>query len=337
MASTLRKQIGLQQIAPDTYTASWHVDWTLGSTLFGGSVAAMIHHAAITHFTTDPTLVKQNQPDILSVHIEFLRPCNRCESTITITPLKIGATLCTIQLKLLQKNQIKVIALANSTNFDKQLGPTAPTAWNLLPPPKPIPDFQKVLTKQPEKHWLPAHLSGEIIPITKQLIILNPRGGFPVDGTCDGWYGLRKDEGHADDKMDATYLAMMTDVIPSMSDTLLHNEGLYDAHAFYQKMEAWAKDHPGSPVEVVNSVDQALEALVYNNTVTLDLEFKRRLPDGLRWIFTRVATKMLREGRMDLDITICDDKMELICAARQLIVVLEAQRKFRPETPKAAL
>ncbi|KAI0534279.1 hypothetical protein GGR58DRAFT_520537 [Xylaria digitata] len=87
MASTLRKQIAL----------------------FGGSVAAMIHHAAITHLATDLTLVAQNQPGILSLHVEFLRLCNRCDSTITVTPLKRGATTCTIQLQLSQKNQIKVI------------------------------------------------------------------------------------------------------------------------------------------------------------------------------------------------------------------------------------
>ncbi|KAI1186297.1 thioesterase family protein [Nemania serpens] len=336
MASALRKQIGLQQIAPDTYAVGWHVDWTLGLTLFGGSVAAMIHHAATTYLATDPALVARNQPDILSLHIEFLRPCNRCNSTITVTPLKLGATTCTIQLQLSQKSQIKAVALANSTNFDKPLGPTAPTAWTLLPPPKPVPDFQKVVAKQPEQHWLPAHLSGEIIPVTRALIILNPRGGFPVDGTCDGWYGF-KEKGDDDDSMDATYLAMMTDVITSMSDTLLRNEGLYDAHAFFRKMEVWAEENPGIPVEVVNSVAQALQASVYNNTVTLDIEFKRRLPDRLRWIFTRVATNMLRDGRMDLEITMCNDKMELLCSARQLILVLEAQRKFRSATPKPAL
>jgi hypothetical protein len=247
--------------------------------------------------------------------------------------LKLGATTSTIQLQLSQNNQIKIVALATSTNFDKPLGPTVFTAWALLPHLKPVPDFQKVLARQPENNWLPAHISGEIIPVTRSLIILNPRGGFPVDGICDGWY-VFIDDG---DQMDATYLAMMTDVIPSMSDTLLRNDGLYDAHAFFGKMERWAEDHPGIPVEVINSVSQALQASVYNNTVTLDIEFKRRVPEGLRWIFTRVAAKMLHEGRMDLDITMCNDKMELLCSARQLILVLEAQRKFRPESSKPTL
>ncbi|KAI0199437.1 thioesterase family protein [Astrocystis sublimbata] len=296
-ASTLKRQISLQQTSADTYTATWHVNWTLGTTLHGGSVAAMIHHAAVTHLVSDPALAARNQPDVLSLHIEFLRPCNRCDSIITVANLKLGATSSTIQLQLSQTNQLRVVALANSTNFDKPVGPT------------------QVLPTQPEKHWLPAHVSGEILNVTSNLIVLNPRGGFPVDGVCDGWYGYREDAG---DQMDAPYLTMMSDLIPSMSDTLL-------------------QDHPGVPLEVVNTASQALQASVYNNTVMLDIEFKRRLPDGLRWVFTRVNTKMLREGRMDVDITMCDENMELLCSARQLILVLEAQRKFRTKSPKPAL
>ncbi|KAH9983769.1 thioesterase family protein [Xylariaceae sp. FL0662B] len=309
MASTLKQQINLQQTAPDTYTASWHVDWTLGTTIFGGSIAAIIHHAAATHLVTDPGLMARNQPDILSLHIEFLRSCERRQSTITITTLKTGASTSTIQLQLSQNGQVKVIiALATATNFYVRLGPTVPTAWTLLPAPKPAPDLGRVLNHQPDPHWIPAHLSGEIINVTRRLLILNPRGGHPIDGICDAWNGCL---GPPDERMDATYLAMMTDIIPSMSDTLLRNGGLYDAHTFFEKMERWAEEHPGAPAGITNSVAEALQATTYNQTVTLDIEFKRRLPkeEGLGWIFTRTAARMPRQGRMDLDITLCDEGM----------------------------
>ncbi|KAI0413420.1 thioesterase family protein [Xylaria grammica] len=326
MAHNLQEQIALKQVSPDTYTVGWHVDWTLGSTLFGGSLTSMIHAAATAHLKVDPKLAARNQPDVLGLHINFLRPCNRCESSITVIPLKLGATTCTIQLHLSQNGQLKVIASATSTNFDRQLGPTASTAWRLLPPAKPVPDFQRVLARLPDDNWLPARYTGDIIATTKNLIVLNPRGGFPVDGICDGWYGLIDD---AED-MDATYVSMMTDIIPSMSDTLLRNDGLYDAHAFFAKLERWAADHPGVPAEITNSLTDALRASVYNQTATLDIEFKRRIPKGTRFLFTRVTTKMLHEGRMDVDITMCNETMDLLCSARQLILVLDAERKFRP-------
>ncbi|KAI0469954.1 thioesterase family protein [Xylariaceae sp. FL0804] len=344
MASTLKEQISLEQIAPNTYTASWHVDWTLGSTLFGGSVAAIVHHAAATYLAAEPTLAARKQTDVLTLHLEFLRPCGRTQSTIVVTPLKIGAVSSTIQLQLSQGGQVKVLGLATSTNFDQVLGPTVPTAWRPLPPPHPVPDFQRILAHHPDPNWLPARLSGEIIPVTSRLLVLNPRGGHSVVGTCDAWNGCISDNRTTEnrpetpsmdaervdvERMDATYLAMMTDIIPSMSDTLLRNNGLYDAHAFFEKMECWAESHPGVPAQINNSVAEALQATTYNNTLTLDIEYKRRLPsEGLRWIFTRTSTRMLQQGRMDLDITMCNEDMELVCTARQLVLVLEAQRKF---------
>ncbi|XXH02863.1 hypothetical protein Hte_009251 [Hypoxylon texense] len=50
-----------------------------------------------------------------------------------------------------------------------------------------------------------------------------------------------------DDRMDATYLVLMTDCIPSMSDTLLRNGGLYDARGNLARIEQWAREHPGVP------------------------------------------------------------------------------------------
>lgn len=293
----------------------------------------MIHHAAATHLTTNPELAAQNQPDILNLHIEFLRACERRESTITVTTLKTGAAISTLQLQLSQNGQIRAIALATSTNFDKSLGPTVPTAWSLLPPPKPAPDFDRVLAHQPDENWVPVRLVGEIIPLTSRISVLDPRGGFPVDGICDAWNGFIEGE-----RMNATYLALMTDIIPSMSDTLLRNDGLYDAHKFYQKAEQWAEKNPGVPAIINNSIAEAMKSTTFNSTVTLDMDFKRRLPkEGLRFIFTRTATKMLQDGRMDIDVTICDEDMALLCSSRQLILVLEAQRKFRSGRVKSAI
>ncbi|KAI1880300.1 hypothetical protein JX265_001921 [Neoarthrinium moseri] len=233
--------------------------------------------------------------------------------------LKIGARTSTLQLQLSQDKQVKVIAIVTATNFDAPLGPTVPTAWSLLPAPKPVPDFSRIVNRQSDPYWLPTHLSGEILDVTKRLLFLHPRGSHRVDGICDAWSGCI---GCPDEHMDATYLALMTDIIPSMSDTLLRNGGLYDAHRLFAEMKKWAEGHPGVPSPMTNS----------------DIEFKRRVPnEGLEWVFTRTATKMLHEGGMDLDITICNAEMELVCTAHQIVMVLEAQRKFRRKKPEASL
>lgn len=247
--------------------------------------------------------------------------------------MKIGAATSTFQLQLSQNKQIKVVALATSTNFEKSVGPSVPCLWAHLPPPAPVPNFDRVLAYEPEDNWIPARLKGEVVPLTGRMLILYPRGGYPVDGICDAWNGFMGGE-----RMDASYLALMTDVVPSMSDTLLRNCGMYDAHNLHRRAERWAENNPGVPAVITNSIAEAMQASTLNSTIILDIEFKRRIPEeGLPFIFCRTTTKMLQDGRMDLDVTICNEDMELLCTSRQLMLVLEAHRKFRGGSAKQKL
>ncbi|KAI0505279.1 thioesterase-like superfamily-domain-containing protein [Xylaria bambusicola] len=335
MATILKSQIDLHNPAPGTYTAAWHVDWTVGAVLHGGCVAAIIHHAAETHLTTDPVMSAKNQPDVANLHIEFLRPCIRQDSTITITVLRTGAATSTIELQLAQEGQVRVIALATAINFDRVLGPTVPLpiARTLYPPAKPAPDFDGVLAHKSDPNWIPLRVSGEIVPFTRRILVLNPRDGFQHDGICDAWNSVDNE------RSDATYLAMMTDIIPSMSDTLLRNGGLYDAHAALRRSQEWAEKNPGVPAVIPNTTAEAMKSSTLNSTITLDIEFTRRISGDARprFIFTRTAANSLQDGRMNVDVTICNENMELLCTSHQLILVLEAERKFRGGRGKSAL
>ena len=148
-----------------------------------------------------------------------------------------------------QDDKVKVIALATSTNFDNALGPTvsASESWKFSPPARPKPNFDAVLAHKPDPNWVPAIFDGEILPMTGRLLVLNPRGEFPEHGVCDAWNGFLGDE-----RIDATYLSVMAEIMPSMSDTLLRNGGTYDARVFREKAEQWAQKHPGVPL-VINS------------------------------------------------------------------------------------
>lgn len=233
--------------------------------------------------------------------------------------------MSTLQLQLSQNGQIKAVALATSTNFDRPVGPSVPTGWSLLPAPDPKPDFDRVLANKPEENWIPLRAEGEIIPLTGRILALDPRAGFRTDGICDVWNSFVGDE-----RMDATYIALMTDIIPSMTDTLTRNGALYDAHRFWKGAKEWADANPGVPAVFRNSMAEMKQSSTFHSTVVLDMEFKRRLPkEGLRFIFTRTAARTLQDGRLDLDVTICDENMELVCKSHQLILVLEAQRKLR--------
>ena len=68
----------------------------------------------------------------------------------------------------------------------------------------------------------------------------------------------------------------------------------------------------------------------------MDLQFKRRLDEEMTWTFTRVTTRMLEGGRMDLDLIICDEQLVPICLVRQVMLVIDAKRRFKGEEGKSS-
>jgi hypothetical protein len=67
----------------------------------------------------------------------------------------------------------------------------------------------------------------------------------------------------------------------------------------------------------------------FSTTLTLDIEFKKGLPKkGQECTLARTMTKIMQDGRMDLDVTLCDHNMDIICLSRQTLMVVDAERKF---------
>lgn len=71
---------------------------TLDIALHGGCVSAVIRLAALTYLRTDSRF--RTQPHLLNLHLEFLHACARGDMTITVTALKVGVVVSTIQLQL---------------------------------------------------------------------------------------------------------------------------------------------------------------------------------------------------------------------------------------------
>lgn len=72
-----------------------------------------------------------------------------------------------------------------------------------------------------------------------------------------------------------------------------------------------------------------MKETIINTTLILDIEYKRRLPEnGLRFTFTRAIAKCLLDGRMDVDLTICNEDMEVVCLAKHLMIAIGVQTKF---------
>lgn len=262
-----------------------------------------------------------------------MRACALRDSVIKIIPLKLGAGTSTLQLNVYQKDKLAVIALATSANFDKPFGPSAGMKYSVNPPIKSLPDFERALASLPQPDWIGGYTAGEVMPCMGRLLSLIPREGYPTDGVMSTWSHWKDDV-----PMDAIYLTVMADIFPSMADTLLRNKGLFDAHKSHKAALEWDKLNPGVPITLFTTVREAMKAKTFNSSLTLDLEFKRRIPEtGLSWIFTRLSTKLMEDGRVDLSIDLCNDKLELLVVASQTMLVLDVGRKFGNDSKGAKL
>ncbi|KAL4781175.1 thioesterase-like superfamily-domain-containing protein [Aspergillus varians] len=64
-------------------------------------------------------------------------------------------------------------------------------------------------------------------------------------------------------------------------------------------------------------------------TVTLSIDLKKRLPvAGEEWLYSRVVTREVRDGRTDLDVTVLDAKGQVVALSTQIGLVVSASRNL---------
>ena len=217
------------------------------------------------------------------------------------------------------------MSLITLTNFDVAAGPTGQTSWALNPPPAPKPDVDRVLANKPDENWVPFIVESEVMAGANRVSAMYPRRGFAADGVADVW--VRHSNGEA---LRGIHFPSLADMMASMPETILRDNSMTDGHlALKQALKIEAKN-PGTPAVIRQTWEDALKAKTMEATGTLDLEFKRRLPkEGLRMAHVRQVVKKLQEGRMDSESIIRDENEELVAVGRQIVFVLDSQRKFK--------
>lgn len=71
-------------------------------------------------------------------------------------------------------------------------------------------------------------------------------------------------------------------------------------------------------------------------TLVLNLEVKKMLPEeGVEWLFVRVRSKGIRNGRFDLDIEVWDEAGDLVATSVHASLIVDAARNLAGRTPSA--
>ncbi|KAG7004636.1 hypothetical protein G7Y79_00024g055860 [Physcia stellaris] len=66
-------------------------------------------------------------------------------------------------------------------------------------------------------------------------------------------------------------------------------------------------------------------------TLLMSIEFKKLLPpQGVKWLFVRARAKQIRDGRMDVEVTILDEDSELVALSNHVCFIVNIAPK--PQT-----
>ena len=68
-------------------------------------------------------------------------------------------------------------------------------------------------------------------------------------------------------------------------------------------------------------------------TLSMTLEVKKKLPEnGVKWLFLRARTLEIKNGRLDVEVTILDEKLELVALSHHVsLISLLADRTYKSD------
>ncbi|KAI1205194.1 thioesterase-like superfamily-domain-containing protein [Annulohypoxylon truncatum] len=296
MAPTFAEATAITATDSHTYTANFNTEWCVGSVPHGGVVTSVFLRVAATHFRT--TLAAQNQPHTISLHIEFLRRTQEGPATLVVRDIKLGRQTSTIHVALSQDGREEIVGYITQSNVDTETGLSLKTLWSLdPPPPSPPADFAVLLAGGKEPRWV--ELTNKPFPkfrkIAHRVRTFLPRDGQVLPGLADEWVRLDSGERFTNESV-----GFVCDHFPSIIDGL------------WRKAEGNKSPPP-----------------FWFPTVVLNLDVKKVLPpEGVEWLFVRVRTKSVKNGRMDLEVVVLDETGEVVALSHHIALIVGAERNM---------
>ncbi|KAJ6036198.1 thioesterase-like superfamily-domain-containing protein [Penicillium herquei] len=97
-----------------------------------------------------------------------------------------------------------------------------------------------------------------------------------------------------------------------------------------QGQENWrALENDGSMEPITQTI---------NVTLSMSTEIKKNLPvSGVRWLYLRTEVKRIVDGRMDMEILLCDEGLELIAISQHVAQIIPSAQKHEKKVDKAKI
>ncbi|KAJ5628262.1 hypothetical protein N7490_010490 [Penicillium lividum] len=309
------------------YSAHLRPEWCIGTVPHGGYTSAVLYKLAITHFQHAHPKQYSTPASPISLQLSFIRRTAAGPATLEVEDIKLGARTSTIHIKLLQpsekqpdKLETKVAGYITVSPPDAEVGISVPTGWKAHPEPAPgsLPDGRvnfAALAQGKDGAWVKTEPPySEFRRAATQLELYGPgkgetqqkRSGVMV---IDQWARFRPC-GDQEGRWTDAAVVYLLDMFPMALD------GFDSVSA-----KAIAKENGKSVAE--------MKANFWYPTVTLNIDMKKHLPaGGVEWLYSRIVTKVVRDGRTDLDVTVLDQDGEVVALGTQVGLVVSASRNL---------
>lgn len=263
------------------------------------------------HFET--TLRKQNQPHTITLHLDFLRRTQVGLATFKVKDVKLGRQTSIVHVALSQDGREEVVGYITNSNITTEEGVSYSTAWSLSPPPLPA-DVSR-FDSGTDANWAERHRwpFSDFRKATQQVRSWFPRNGQPKQSIIDEWLCLRNGENWTNES-----LGSVVDTFPQVIESYILGEDPYSIEMEKRFTPKEQEQHMkgGSPG-------------FWYPTLLLNLDVKKALPEeGVRWLFVRLQTKQIKNGRFDLEIVVLDQGGDLVALSHHVCLAVSSARNL---------
>ncbi|KAL4911609.1 hypothetical protein BDW74DRAFT_10699 [Aspergillus multicolor] len=323
--------IRVTPLGRNRYSAFLEKSFCIGTVPHGGYTSAVLYRLALVHFATaHPDLYQSEPATPISMHLTFLRRTSDGPATLRVHDMKLGKRTSSLHVELLQPKdhsqsgkdiredqmEVKVAGYITVSPASSEVGVSSKTEWEIHPEPVGGSrsdggvDFERLSQTGRDEAWMrqdPPFADFRKATTQVELFGVDPARKKRKNGIVDQWARL-KPEGNVT-RWSNEGVVFLTDMFPMALDG-------FDTMA--TGGESGSSTGGAGPT-----------AKYWFPTVSLSIDFKKRLPKaGEEWLYSRVVTKEVRNGRTDLDVTILDARGEIVALSTQIGLVVSASRNI---------
>lgn len=287
----------------------------------GGYITSIFQRVARTHFkNTHPTL-HNGEPDIITLHLTFIRRTEVGPATFHVQDTKLGSRTSTLHIILSQQNtdnsvRDEVAGYITVSNMATESGPSMPVLKlnsKLQSPPQSKGNQRGAVKPHElayEGHdggWEPLQLQLTSMRKTShhvEVYVPKENNMAPRTGYIEQWVRF---------KPYGQYTMWTNDAVGFLCDT------------FPAMLQTWDKQ----PWLNDKDPQKGEKKVFWYPTILLNIEFKKRLPPGgVEGLYTCVQAKMLEKGRMDFNISILDEHGDIVALSNHVCLIVDASRNL---------